>query len=199
MSPAEKSNPRHPSNKLKSSFVCIANSTCLPSPFFIITNICTDDIYMHIKHTFDKTSSWWRGAFAALQPLPPESATLTLMHFYCYVIRARLTNRTLYLHVCMLHSFTVVAFTGATTMHVAVHMHMSVQPWQLWRFHNALDRAQIYCTEPCAPRWTFTVHTHTVKERARRPDLVWLSSSNVLRLDGCPARITLSNDTKMEK
>lgn len=126
---------------------------------------------------------------------PPESTTLTLLHFYRYVIQARLIHRTFHLHVCVLHSCTVVAFTGATTMHVAVHMHMSVQPWH---FHNAPGRAQIYCMEPCALGWTFTMHTHTVKERARRPDLVWLCS-NVLRLDGCPACITLSNDTKMGK
>lgn len=75
----------------------------------------------------------------------------------------------------------------ATTVHAHV-----------WPFHNALGQAQMYCTAPCALRWTFTVRAHTVKERARRPDVVWLCS-NVPRLDGCPACITLSNDTKMEK
>lgn len=35
---------------------------------------------------------------------PPESTTLTLLHFYRYVIQARLIHRTFHLHVCMLHS-----------------------------------------------------------------------------------------------
>lgn len=108
--------------------------------------------------------------------------------------KPRPINLTFYLHLCVLHLCTVVAFTGRTATNVPVHMRMAVQPQH---FHSALGRAQIYCMAPCALRWTFTGLTHTVCERARGPDLVWLCS-NVLGLDGCPACITLSNDTKME-